>query len=219
MMEDGALGGALDDFLGVLLQLNRPVAKLLRPGLERAVIRDLCSALPFPMPEEAAELYAWRDGTAGLDDLKIDETCLFPNYVFPSLKAAVEEAALLERVRECQPGETSWPAGSLPLFMDAGGCCYALDCVGSSPSVFEYVPDYGSELAFCDLRRMIVSITACYREGAYHVGPKGWLTKDDLLELSLFKKLNPDVPLWPRMLQERRDLGSGGPAPGLNLSE
>jgi BTB/POZ domain-containing protein KCTD9 len=60
-----ALTEALEKILKYHVLHNEEVASKLRPGLTRGEIDELVKDLPFTLPEEAYELYQWRNGTEG----------------------------------------------------------------------------------------------------------------------------------------------------------
>src|SRR6266511_4869977 len=118
----------LDELFEALRSFQRPVAKLLRPGLSDPAIQNLVEDLPIALLEDVKQLHKWRDGTAGIGELKIDELCLFPNFYFPSLELALVEFRRWEEMLEANPAECPWTINWFPIFMDVGGCYYAIDC-------------------------------------------------------------------------------------------
>ena len=200
----------LDQLCETLLRCQRPVANLLQPGLTESELAGVLGASTISLPDQAKQLYQWRNGTRGIDSLPIDEVSLFPSYYFPSLQLALAEFNGWRGLFEANSSECPWSSNWFPIFMDVGGCFYAIDCESGSQTcggIIEYIPDYGGELVFSDLSRMVISLIECYRHGAYHVTSHGRLTSNDKECLRLFKRLNPEILAWSRRLSELESSG------------
>ncbi len=203
----------LGELLQILQNLERPVVQLLRPGLSASTIDSLPEDLPIKLPDEIKQLYEWRNGVTEISKRRIEELCLFPNFYFPSLELALDEFRGWEELFKVNPPECLWRMEWFPIFMDVGGRYYAIHCDSQSAhcgGIVEFSADYGGELVFADLSKMVVSLTECYRQGVYFVGSNGRLTYDDKKSLPLFKALNPEIPAWSRRLAQMELIWKAG---------
>lgn len=120
----------LDQVLIRWAQLVPPVVPGLKPGLDRGTIDELTKPLPFTLPEEVYQLYAWHNGTVDSD--------LFPFYYLLDLKDALwhYEIAASSFPQELQDLEAIGMIVApsvisehyFPLFFDAGGGLLVIPC-------------------------------------------------------------------------------------------
>src|SRR5262245_2101243 len=107
-----------DEFVARLDRLGRPTSRLLQPGLSREAIGEMCSSLPFPVPDSVVELYTWRDGIPWDGRATFGDMWMFPTYFVTSLSTAIKCYSELVETNDEFPG--FWDKNWLPVF--ASGC-------------------------------------------------------------------------------------------------
>jgi hypothetical protein len=158
------LAGLLDRMVAHVVREEPSLESDLRPGRPREQISVTLAGLPLELPQEAVELFAWRDGCSS--------GALFVGYhSFLSLDAAIE------RYRRWASDERSGqlPGARLfPLFA-FGKEVYAIEC-GKDPwhGRIHFVDTngvviYDSLVVYDSLTRMVAAAVDCYESGAYQI--------------------------------------------------
>ncbi|PKL76994.1 MAG: hypothetical protein CVV27_07420 [Candidatus Melainabacteria bacterium HGW-Melainabacteria-1] len=169
----------------------------LQPGLGPAEFKALTTGLPFALPPQLAELYAWHDGQTA-------ESVLFDYFSFYPLATALGEYQQLRTVSqqlEADHGFGFWPEGRLPLFGFEGEY-FVLDCVpdaldGSHKLWFHFIED-SPRYWFNSLEQMLEFLTQAFEKGLYRLDADGQCSADakGLHGLRL-KLVSPDADQQP----------------------
>ena len=175
----------LEEYRAVIEQYHPKLAIALRPGLPRElVIEKLSSCLPFPISEDAIQLYAWADGI----DLSKGEPHVIPFSFFMPLESAITifETLVCEGV-----GAAEKYGDSFQFLSDGsdGGLAFgSLDepCDGQ---IIRYVPHDEWVIGFRSLGNMIETIIEAYKRGLVDEDG-GW---SNIQFSDLVKELNPEL--------------------------
>lgn len=157
------------------LKRNKPAfAFSLQPGLSPTEIQERVEDLPFSLPAEVYELYQWRNGVGYGDE---DFAGFFPGYVFLSLEKALDEhSRLLEEAEEIaenlwiDPAEV-WKENWVPIFSDEEDYL-GIECLPEETTelpIFYMSMSGECEKRYNSLKDMMLTISECYKTGAYHI--------------------------------------------------
>lgn len=184
----------LESILEQLRRLNRPVVTLLEPELSDAEIRQLTSSLPFPLPDEVTELFAWRNGTKR-GAAPFQDMALFPVWFLPPIEQAVEE------YRGLTVGLADfWPADSFPILFSGSGDYLGVRCrtaPGGTGEVNSYRLGNTEAIIECSgLKEMLQTVLASYEEGVFFVDADGDFDVDDERFAEVARRFNPGLERW-----------------------
>lgn len=193
MIDEPRLIRALDEIIVHLNRLNRPVVKLLQPGLSVAELARLEAALPFALTEELRAVYRWRNGTLANEGDELEDLWFFPGYCFPSLQEAWESY-------EGKLDDRNWRTGWWPLFEDGAGDFCVVPCTkkeADRASVIGFLhgePEMPNE--YLDVTTMIETLADCYAQGVFFLGADGSFEMDDDRHELIARRHNPGLDVW-----------------------
>lgn len=177
-----------------LREHERPVARLLRPGLSAEELGRLQAKLSWNLPGEATEFFRWCNGVAEDTTVGLDEIHFFPGFYPLSCEEALEQI-------EVHSAAGVWKPRWFPVFGNGGGDFKVLDCARakgeSAPvlGVWRGEPDPFEE--YSSLSSMMQTIAECFSQGAFFV-EDGYLEIDDEKHTQIAREFNPHVEMWWR---------------------
>lgn len=179
-----------------LLRLNRPVASLLEPGLDRGLVFSQFEKLGLNSNEALIELFTWRNGTDPTAGRSLGELWVFPGYYLMSLNEACDAYRFLVEMYEY----TSWPRTWFPLFGSGTGDYYAI-ILENGPSDDGEIVNFLNEVLerhihYHTLANMLETLAECYSCGALYVDQNGDLWWDYQAWRRIGEALNPGVAYW-----------------------
>jgi hypothetical protein len=182
----------LDQILEWHTQLGSSLAKYLQPGLRVGDIRQKIAALPFRMPEEYIELYAWRNGTPARNR---DWVSFIEYHRFLSLEEAIkifQESYLIMKEFYVK---TDW----IMTFEDGSGDGYGVSAIKKDPSAAPVVllfEGQGVNITFESLTQMMKTMVASFEAEVFTMGTDGDLATDFFKLGEVAHRLNPSIPYW-----------------------
>jgi len=182
----------LDQILNWHTTLGSPLAKSLQPGLSVSEIRRKIAVLPFRMPEEFVELYAWRNGTPARNQ---DWVSLIEFHRFLTLEEAIEMFQVSYPIMKEFYEKTDW----IMTFEDGSGDGYGVSAVekdtSRAPVVFLFEGE-GINIVFENLTQMMKTMVACFDVGVFTLGGEGDLEIDFFKLGEVAHRLNPNIDYW-----------------------
>lgn len=209
---------ALERFERVLRDVEHPILDALQPGLPTDVIADAVAATGLRLPDEAAELWRWRNGVDPAytaDRGRIPGSEMFPgNARFLSLEQAVQISSTYQREDYFDVRDDLSPQW-FPV-ADVDGSMIWVDCTGDplgpAPLIYWYLKDYNppEELA----RQTVPSVargvevwTALIERGIWRVVKSGdvatfdgrdYVLRDVHPHYAILRPPDEDLPAhWP----------------------
>jgi hypothetical protein len=192
-MNDEVLITSLNNILGHLQRLDRPVVELIQPPLAPHEIATLAARFPFALTRELETLYQWRNGTLDLTGELLQNLSFFPGFYLLSL----EEAAEIYQERE---GSEQWRRSWFPLFADGAGDFYVVACALSRLETSEVIGFIHGEpeqtVEYESVTSMMQTLERAYAQGAFFVDEDNALDIDDDLHREIARRFNPTVEEW-----------------------
>jgi cell wall assembly regulator SMI1 len=189
-----------DGILHWLAERRRPVAESLRVGLSDMELRDFEKALDWRLPQEAKDLFRWRNGVRVPQDGLLDDIYFFPGYYLLSVSEALEHMGTHVELG-------LWPRQWFPIFGSGGGDFHVLDCgrgdERSSPVVWFIRGEPKHWDSYVSLTTMMDSLAEGFAEGALYVDEAGFLEMDERRYAPIARKHNPDLELWRQGAESR----------------
>lgn len=174
-----------------LRRLDRPVVRLLRPGIQ--VDKRWSDRSGTAPPNELRQLYGWRDGSKVAEGCLLDDLHFIPGFYLLSFDDALSTYSAV-----CS--DERWEQRWFPLFANGGGDFYAISCdqnfsdfgkiVGFVLGAAEQLVEYES------LTTMMATFAECYLQGVCFLSASGCLEQDDIGHAMLARRFNPAVELW-----------------------
>ena len=168
----------------------------MQPGLSRAEIVELTKPLPFALPEEAVELFEWRNGFRGFATAKeVVPACFFEIYLPMTLQRAIDTYVMsVESIPESY--NSSW----FPLFEEGGGGLYCIDCAEEIGTIWDFqskppIQEFALP-AFRSLTKMIATTVVCYEQDVYYWDEQGAFEIDFDKSADIAAQENPDAEYW-----------------------
>lgn len=172
---------------------HRAVARMLQPALTSSEIATRAAPLPFALTRELEALYQWRNGTLVNEGDLLGQAYLFPGFYLLSLDEAVQ-------IYSERKGSRQWRPSYFPVFSDGGGDFFVVPCPPHTVEAAEVVgfihgePEQTAEYE-C-LATMMLTIDACYAQGAYYLDHDGELEIDDDKHSEIAHHFNPHIEEW-----------------------
>jgi cell wall assembly regulator SMI1 len=193
MIDEPRLIRALDQVVAHLTRLNRPVVKLLQPGLSAAEVARVEATLPFALTEELRAVYRWRNGTLANEGDELEDLWFFPGYYLPSLQEARESY-------EGKLDDRNWRKGWWPLFEDGAGDFSVVPCkkkaADRAPVIGFLHGEPEMPIEYLDVTTMIETLADCYAQGVFFLGADGSFEMDDDRHELIARRHNPGVDAW-----------------------
>ncbi|MFI6980762.1 hypothetical protein ACIBSV_19505 [Embleya sp. NPDC050154] len=175
-----AVHEGLDAVRAELVGLDRPVVRLLEPGLPAEAVRTRVGA---EVPAELVSWFGWADGTREEPDQLVDEASFIPGYVLVSLAEALE---FREEVEMDQPEGVQW----LPLLVSPAADFYAAVWDGADVQVASYVQGADEPMVYASIPLMLRTVTESFRTGAFEVDEEGYFDMHPELCDRVYEALN-----------------------------
>jgi len=179
----------LENILGHLVRLRRPVVSLLQEPITPQETRVRLQEMQLIPSDEFTELYCWRNGTKAVEGDILDDLDFFPGFYLMSLDDAIQayRAAVV----------SEWNPAWFPLFANDCGDFYVVPFSRSATKESEVVCFIRGEpqqkIAFESLFTMARTISACFDAGAYFVAAEGYLEANDGAVAAIARKFNPTL--------------------------
>ena len=197
------------------LEENRPdYAASFLPGLSDEEIREKLANVELELPEEIYELYRWRNGVEGGEDLK---SVVYPSMEFMPLDEAIEYYEdfvensinlLDERDEDCQDvfklldvSQVNIYGNKLIFPFSRSNCSFCAVLLSKEQQQRSIIIDIADELGLSVIYRNLTSMTQTLAEyletGAYYLDEQQeyYLNGDEEKMLPIFKKYNPGLSL------------------------
>jgi hypothetical protein len=189
----------MNKIVAQLTRLQRPVVKLLQPGLSLDEIAQYEKKLSFKLTPELILLYQLKNGTTAPENTPLEDMWFFPGFYFLSLGEAADVCLRRQRSRQ-------WKKDGFPVFADGGGDFYVVSCDAKSPAgVIGFMHgEPEQEVEYQSLAAMFETIAECLIEGAFFVKNDDFEI-DDAKHEQIAAKLNPNVAFWIKAAQEKED--------------
>ena len=196
----GELARYLDQILDRHTKIGSPLAQHLQPGLRIDQIRAKIADLPFKMPEEFVELYAWRNGTPASERGWIS---FIEFHRFLPLEEALEAFSESYPIVKHFYELSDW----VMTFEDGSGDGYGISAAKrespSAPIVFLFQGD-GVNVVFESLTQMMKTMLAAFDAGVFSMGEAGDLATDFYKLGEVAHKLNPTTFYWKQYASYRK---------------
>ena len=199
-----ALTAALEKLSKQLDEKGLHTMERMQPGLSRAEIVELTKPLPFALPEEAVELFEWRNGFRGFATAKeVVPAWFFEMYLPMTLQDAIDTYFMsVKSIPESY--RSSW----FPLFQEGGGGFYCIDCVEDIGTIWDFqtkLSDFNEFglIAFRSLTKMIATTVVCYEQDVYYWDEQGAFEIDFDKSAETALQENPDVDYWRLKLETK----------------
>jgi YD repeat-containing protein len=184
-----------------LEQRTKPTAQTFHRGRRRSAVKARLQQLGLDPPGELFALYAWHDGQRDSTDAE-----LIPGYRFLSLESAADEHnAMAQRVADGEMPQSWWSESYFPILEGGAGPVVVVCEGGETGSVLELSAVTGRAIGHPSLASFMEEIADGYEAGAYTIADDGALTRDEELELAVFKRYHPALPSR-RVLSSDREL-------------
>ena len=174
------LAAGLEQLVGHLRELNRPVVPLLRPGIGAVQVE---ASLGSPVPASVGEWFHWCNGAEVRPGQIQDDVNVIPGYN----PLSAEEAVGMTPDYADDPvlGE-DW----FPLLGSAGGDIYAaVWTVGGEAKVAGVLVGEQTEIEFSSIEQMVSVFNGCYRNRAFYVDDLGRLAMDSGLYEEVYDEI------------------------------
>jgi hypothetical protein len=160
----------LEELVTIVRELDRPVARLLLPGVPRQEVEP---AVGVPVPDDVATWFGWCNGVRSEPGQIQDDVNLVPGYNPVSLAEAVA-------ARPAYAGDAVLQPQWIPLLGGPGGDLYAAvwDDENTVPRIAGVLVGEPTEVEFESAEQMVEFFVRCYRDGAFAVEDSGMLTMD-----------------------------------------
>ena len=186
--------GELTQYLNQILawhsRLGTALRECLSPGLSVTEIRDQIATVPFKLPAEFVELYAWRNGTP----IHSSKVVSFIEYHrFLPLDEALGRFQMTYPIIREYYGNADW----MMTFEDGSGDGYGVSAVAeeareAAPIVLLFEGE-GVNTVFHSLTQMMKTMVACFEAGIFSIGEDGDLHTDFYELGQTVHKLVPDL--------------------------
>ncbi len=192
------------------LEENRPdYAASFLPGLSDAEIREKLANVELELPEEIYELYRWRNGVEGGEDLK---SVVYPSMEFMHLDEAIEyHLGIVENVNildeeDFQSIFELLDANQVDIYTDKNlfpflrsNCVFCAVLLSKEKQQHSPIIDISDaldlSLIFRSLTSMMQTLAEYFETGAYYLGEEDYLNGDEEKMLPIFQKYNPGLNL------------------------
>ena len=179
--------------LSWLTEHQRPVVRLLRDGLDDAQVNRLEEELGWHLPQEATDLFRWRNGVREDPTVTLRDIAFLPRYHLLSF-----QQALADRADYVSLG--IWPELWFPVFANGAGDYKILDCTradGKSAPVIGFLKDHPEVWdEYVTLSAMMETLARGFEKGAIVVGKEGQLSINGGAFATIARDLNPGVEYW-----------------------
>lgn len=176
---------AINYFEETCNKLNIDIINYLNPGKNVPSIY-----LPFQLPEQIIEFHKWRDGTnLETDNIYSD---FFPYYIYDSYHYSLKA---INRLNKYWPMTSNW----FPVFTDTANKTFLIihDINNVNCPISSWDLEVGDPiLLYESLASMLVSISECYIQGAYHEVDINAYEIDYDLAAIINNKYNPNIEYW-----------------------
>lgn len=192
---------ALNALRDQLTSVGSSIPTLLSDGLQGSAIDAMIRGQGLDLPEEVYTLFGWSNGVKDeyLESLTLGQMFFFDVGIFLPFDY------LLEHYNYYGRDHGYWPAHLFPIFGSTGGDFYLIDfsnTAGSQRQIFLYSSsnyEFEGHISIYDsLTQLIVTVTECYRQGAYFYTFEDRsamnIHPDKAYEIS--KSLNPGSDYW-----------------------
>ena len=192
------------------LEENRPdYAASFLPGLSDEEIREKLANVELELPEEIYELYRWRNGVEGGEDLK---SVIYPSMEFMPLDEAIEYyLGIVDiEIQEHEDFQSIFElldANQVNIYSDTHlfpflrsncVCCAVLlsrEKQQHSP-IIDISDELDLKMIFRSLTLMMQTLTEYFETGAYYLGKDNFLDWDKEKMLPIFQKYNPGLSFF-----------------------
>ncbi len=157
------LAPVLDRLLEYASRTQPGIRDRLQPGLDQAAIEQI---VPFDLPDEVSELYAWANGTPG-DEFAGGLDLFYYHRFLPLEEAYTIYQRLMQVNRDI--GIEGYDPNLFPLFTFHGEHYAVWFGPPSEKQGTIYFVYQGDGQVYDDLASMLGAILECYDEGAYEV--------------------------------------------------
>lgn len=160
-----SIASLLETILSYTVRVNPNLPSSLQPGLTAAEVYER-APIPFQLPDEVLDLYAWHNGT--VDHPARGRQKLFYYHEFLSLEQAYEEYQWRMQFNADERFEVLDPH-LFPLFTFQGEHYMTRGTTerrAQSEIFFDY---HGSSQVYDSLHTMLAAIAECYESGAYAI--------------------------------------------------
>ncbi|WP_414625090.1 SMI1/KNR4 family protein [Calothrix sp. CCY 0018] len=192
------------------LEQNRPdYAASFLPGLSDEEIREKLANVELELPEDIYELYRWRNGVEGGEDLK---STVYPSMVYMPLDEAIEyhlgivEIDILE-LEDFPSIFKLLDANQVDIYSDThlfpflrSNCDFCAVLLSREKQQHSPIIDISDALdlkmIFRSLTTMMQTLTEYLETGAYYLGKDNFLDWDKEKMLPIFQKYNPGLSFF-----------------------
>jgi hypothetical protein len=144
-------------------------AQALQAPIKPTKLAKLASELPFELPPELKELYAWHNG-------QDRNAPFFGSYTFFPFEEALEEYELA--IENAQEQSLDWKTSLFPIFGFQGDY-FLLDCASQPAPVYMYHSQVeGIPCWYENLKKMLLTVATCFQEGAYDIDDDDIFSED-----------------------------------------
>lgn len=174
----------------ILVTQNARIYKYLQPGLTRVEIEHIFDSYGI-RNRRIVELFEWKNGTNFSEQLAYEHYFLFSCYCMYSIQDLINT---YKSNRESILGKGK----KYITVFDFGGVTLLVK--NNSDDIFVY--EYNAYLSsspykkYESIETMLLTIIACFNEGAYVINENGMVETDFDLEWTISKKMNPNCKIW-----------------------
>lgn len=183
------IGTILNSISQQAREIGLDVEAYMNPPAAIGEINRAASTLTFSLPSNVVDFYQWKNG------VRLEgQTCeyrMFPRFVFPSLKEAVETTKAL--VAAADDPEIQWHKSWFALATDLAGDYLAIQAgqeSGNYGTIFAIQQAVDPYPAFWSFEAMLLSILECYKSGAYFLDADGFLDEQSELSDPIYRAHN-----------------------------
>ncbi|AFY57765.1 hypothetical protein Riv7116_5387 [Rivularia sp. PCC 7116] len=192
------------------LEKNRPdYAASFLPSLSDEEIREKLASVELELPEEIYELYRWRNGVEGGEDLK---SLAYPSMAFMPLDEAIEyHLGIVDNVdiqehEDFQAIFELLDANQVDIYSDTylfpfirSNCCFCAVLLSKEQQQDSPIIDISDALdlsmIFRSLTSMMQTLAEYFETGAYYLSEDNFLDWDEEKMEPIFQKYNPGLTL------------------------
>jgi len=93
-----------------------------------------------------------------------------------------------------------WHQNWFPIFANGGGDFYAVVCKNvrteESPVLGFLLGEEEHPVEYSGVTSMMNTIAECFEQGVFYQTSEGYLEADDMFQIKIAQKYNPDVSIW-----------------------